>query len=245
MLRHLGCRLPIEFWQLRNAELPETVRPLLRQLDVHCVDAGQIRQQHPIRFLSGWELKPYAILHSGFEQLLYLDADNLPVIDPTYLFDSDEFTRTGGVFWPDYGRIAADRAIWRICGISYRDEPEFESGQMLIDKRRCWKPLQVTMHMNNHSDFYYRYIHGDKDTFHMAWRMLEQSYSMVPHPIHGLSAAMCQHDFAGNRVFQHRNLDKWRLGGGNRRVEGFDHEELCRTFLAELAAHWQINSVGA
>jgi putative mannosyltransferase len=160
------------------------------------------------------------------------------VVDPTFLLDCPQFRETGSVFWPDYGRLEPDRAIWRICGVEYRDEPEFESGQMLIDKRRCWLPLQLTMHLNNHSDFYYRYIHGDKDTFHMAWRMLGQDYEMVPYPIQSLPAAMCQHDFSGRRIFQHRNLDKWRLRGGNRRIEGFALEDLCRGFLAELAAAW-------
>ena len=33
--------------------------------------------------------------------------------------------------------------------------------------------------MNEASDFYYRYIHGDKDTFHLAWRFLGQEYAIA------------------------------------------------------------------
>ena len=67
------------------------------------------------------------------------------------------------------------------------------------------------MHLNEHSDFYYQYVHGDKETFHMAWRMLGQEYAMVPHPLHPLEGTMCQHDFEGRRVFQHRNMLKWSV----------------------------------
>jgi hypothetical protein len=96
--------------------------------------------------------------------------------------------------------------------------------------------MQLTMHLNEHSDFYYNFIHGDKETFHMAWRMLGQEYAMVPWPVHQLHATMCQHDFEGNRLFQHRNLAKWVAPPGeNRRIDGFEREDLCLSFLAELA----------
>lgn len=238
ILRHLGCRLPIELWQLTRCEINDAVRSDLERIGVRCVNAGEVRQRHPVRFLSGWELKSFSILYSSFEQVLYLDADNVPVLDPTFLFDTGPFRDTGAVFWPDYGQLTPDRSIWEICGVPYRDEPEFESGQMLIDKSRCWRALQLTLHMNEHSDFYYRHVHGDKETFHMAWRMLGQDYAMVPHPIVALERAMCQHDFDGRRLFQHRNLAKWSPTGTNLKIEGFRFEDLCLGFVDEFARRW-------
>ena len=130
MLRHLGCALPIELWHLRRSEGDARVSTQLAALNVRCVDAAEVRRRCPARYLGGWELKPYAILHSSFEQVLYLDADNVPVRDPGYLFDARPFDETGAVYWPDYGRLPATADIWRIVGVPYRDEPEFESGQM-------------------------------------------------------------------------------------------------------------------
>jgi hypothetical protein len=235
MLRHLGCELPIELWHLSAAELPPSMREAAERYSVQCIDAGEIRQRHPVRLLNGWELKAYAILHSSFEELLFLDADNVPIRNPEFLFESKPYLQSGAVFWPDLKRLAADRQIWSICRVPYRDEPEFESGQILLDKRRCWKALQLTMHLNEHSDFYYDHIHGDKETFHMAWRMLEQPYAMMPWPVHQLRGVMCQHDFEGRRLFQHRNFYKWVLHGQNPRVPGFEMEDTCREFVRELA----------
>lgn len=236
MLRRLGCRLPIELWHLRETEGDRRLTSALSELGVRCVNAADVRRNHPVRYLGGWELKPYAVLHSGFEQVLYLDADNVPVRDPSPLFGAAAFVENGAVFWPDYGRLGPDASIWRVSGVPYRDEPAFESGQMLVDKRKCWRPLSLTVHMNEHSDFYYRHLHGDKDTFHLAWRMLDQPYGMVPYPIEPLYGTMCQHDFEGRRLFQHRNLPKWRLGGDNASVEGFQFEGECLGYLNELEA---------
>ena len=180
MLRRLGCSLPIEVWHLGPEEIDETMRGLIEPLGV--TDRGCTRgaeRSHPARILNGWEMKPFAVLHSRFEEVLLLDADNVPVIDPTFLFETPEFQKCGAIFWPDYFRLPPDRSIWRIAGVEYRDEAEFESGQIVIDKARCWKALNLTMHLNEYSDFYYDHVHGDKETFHIAWRKLGQEYAMT------------------------------------------------------------------
>jgi hypothetical protein len=235
MLRHVGCALPIELWHVGASEMPRRLRALVEPYGVRCVDAAAVRRRYPVRTLSGWELKPFALLHCAWQEVLLLDADNVAVRDPAYLFHAAPYRKLGAVFWPDFDRLAPDRAIWRICGVDFRDEPEVESGQVLVDKRRCWEPLQLAMHLNEHSDFYYEYVHGDKELFHMAWRMLGREYAMVPHALRPLDRTMCQHDFRGRRVFQHRNLAKWVLGAENPSIPGFRFEDVCREFLDELA----------
>jgi hypothetical protein len=238
MLRHVGCTLPIELWHIGDSEMPNEWRAWVEPHGVRCVDADRVRERHTVRTpggtLTGWPLKPFALLHCSFEEVMGIDADNVAVRDPAYLFDAPEYRAAGAVFWPDFDRLATDRAIWRVCNVPYHDEPEVESGQLLIDKRRCWQPLQLTMHLNEHSDFYYEYVHGDKETFHMAWRMLGQIFAMAPHPLQPLDGTMCQHDFHGRRLFQHRNMLKWKPPGENPRVKGFDFEEECLNFLDEL-----------
>lgn len=238
MLRRLGCELPIQLWHLGEKEIDDSIRLIFHPLGVECVDGHLVRHRHPVRILNGWELKPFAIIHSPFKEVLYLDADNVPVENPEYLFETPEFLDTGAVFWPDFGRLASDRAIWRLCGVEYRDEPEFESGQILVDKERCWRALQLTMWYNEYSDYFYKHMHGDKETFHMAWRKLGQAYSMPSKRIRRLVATMCQHDFKGRRVFQHRNLDKWSLFRRNRCVRGFAYEAECLEYLEALRRLW-------
>ena len=239
MLRHLGCGLPIQLWYLGPGELSARMKDLVHPLQVECVDALKVRRLHPARILHGWELKPYAILHSRFEQILLLDADNVPVRNPEYLFDAPGFHATGAVFWPDYGRCKKADPIWRSCGIMKPKEPEFESGQILVDKRRCWNALSLAMWFNEHSDFYYRYLHGDKDTFCLGFRMLGMAYSLIEKPVASLDGIMCQHDFQGRLVFQHRNSHKWSLNKPNKSIPGFLYEHQCKGFLSELRKIWK------
>ena len=63
-----------------------------------------------------WELKPYAILHSPFEEVLALDAGTVVSTDPTSLFGAAEYRREGAVFWPDSGCLPAGHSIWTFAG---------------------------------------------------------------------------------------------------------------------------------
>ena len=246
LLRHVGCNLPIELWLTSFSELDDSLRRLVEPYGVRCVDANALRLRYPVRSgLTGWELKPYALLHCAFREALLLDADNVPVRDPGFLFDAPQYRAAGAAFWPDSGPLEPDNPIWEICNVPYREEPSFESGQVLIDKQRCWRALQLTMHLNDHSDFYYRHLYGDKDTFHFAWRMLGQEYAMVPHPLHKLWRCMCQHDFDGRRLFQHRHRAKWHASAANPHIEGFELEDVCLSALEELSRHWRASPARA
>jgi ADP-heptose:LPS heptosyltransferase len=240
ILRRLGCRLPIQVWHLGKEEMNEPMKALLAPLGVECVDACKVRRRFPVRFLSGWALKPYAIIHSPFRQVLLLDADNVPVINPEFLFDTPQFRKSGAVFWPDYQPRPRQQALaaWRSCGLRPPREPEFESGQIILDKQRSWQALSLCMWFNENSDFYCQYLTGDKETFHLAFRKLGTNYCLVPKPIYTLEATMCQHDFQGRRIFQHRNLDKWDLFLRNKRIKDFWFEHECRNDVARLRHVW-------
>lgn len=240
MLRHLGCRLPIELWYLGPFEMSAPMQKLVEPLGVTCVDAHAVRAQHPVERLNGWELKPYSILHSCFEEVLFLDADNVPVVDPARFFDCEPYRQAGALFWPDFHPLDRRNPIWTATEVEYLYEPSFESGAIVVDKRRCWAELQLTMHYNEHSDFYYRHVGGDKDTFHLAWRRLERPYAMIPYHVQALGDyVMNQHDFNGHVAFHHRNNAKWTLElAANRCIGGFFEEERCLGYIADLASRW-------
>ena len=236
--QHLGCTLPIEVWHLGPQEMGPAMRGLLEELGAEPVDAFEVAKRHPVERLGGWELKPYAVMHSPFREVLLLDADNVPVRDPGFLFDRSEYRDTGALFWPDIARLSPDNEIWAISGLGYRDTASVESGQMVIDKFRCWRALSLTHWINQHSDVFYRFLHGDKDTFLIAWLMLDRPYHLIRHRSRLLEATMCQRDPDGVVLFQHRNGAKWILDGTNPRIDGFRLEAECRALLAELAALW-------
>jgi hypothetical protein len=246
MLRQLGCTLPVELWYRGPAEMNAAMIALVREMNVECVDAYAVSKEQPFRRLDSWELKPFAIAHSRFAEVLYLDADNVPVQNLDALFEWEAYRETGAVFWPDRYTGTNDaqewlkRSAWNICGVPYRREPEIEAGQLLINKRRCWQPLMLTLHINENSDFYYAHFYGDKDTFRLAWHRLGRPYALVPYPVRNLgsSDAMVQHDLDGRVLFQHRNGDKWSVTKQPKRLRGFVGAEACAGLLAQLGKRW-------
>lgn len=219
VLRRQGCTLPIEFWHLGHEELDSEMADVAGHLGIVCRDASAVASRP--RRLKGWELKPFAVMNSAFEQALFLDADNLPLRNPEYLFDDPRISRLGAIFWPDLPqdiqpRIWIPDLAWDIAGIADRQGPAFESGQFLIDKSQCWEELNLAMYLNEHSDFWYRYLHGDKDTFKLAWHKLRREFAMTSTPAGWRWPAILQHDLDGQLLFAHACQGKAQLINGER-----------------------------
>ncbi len=211
-LRHVGCTLPIQVWYLgRNDEMPERRQKLLAPYQVECIDADRVRRCHPARRLDGWELKVFATLHCPFEELLFLDADSYPCRNPEFLFEQKDYQARGAIFWPDMISID-DRLKWSAFGLADpRRLGSVESGQFVIDKRLSWRPLNLAWFYNDHSDYYYRYCHGDKHTFEAAWVRCAQPYVMWQPKAPWIGVAMVQSGPDRVPLFVHRCRDKFRL----------------------------------
>ena len=107
--RHLGCTLPIEVWYLGASEMGPPMRALLESLDAEPVDAFEVAKIHPTSRFDGWELKSYALLHCRFSEVMLIDADNVPVADPAFLFEWPEFRGDRGGLLAGPGRASAGR----------------------------------------------------------------------------------------------------------------------------------------
>jgi hypothetical protein len=187
-IRHVGCALPIQVWYLGEGEYDERYDRLLAPLGVQLVDADQARATHGCRTWGGWVTKTFAVIHSPFREVLYLDADSYPVRNPSFLFDDPQYLDTGAVFWPD----AAGAREWvdpAAFGIQDPGWPPHETGQYLIDKPRVWEPLRLAHWYCEHSDYYfYRRAghqhgtgYGDTEIFWAAFAKLNRSCTMYHH----------------------------------------------------------------
>jgi ADP-heptose:LPS heptosyltransferase len=234
----LDCTLPIEVWYCGPGDMSPQMIDLLQSLDVRCVDALQACDPRPTRYPNGMELKFYALTFSRFKDMIYLDADNVMAVDPSSLLSSKEYEQTGALFWPGGARLRPDNPIWQICGIPHRDEPIPQGGEMVIDKERCWRALQLALYFNERSEFYYGYTVTEEPIFHLAWRILGQPYVMVPDQLIDVEGTYFQHDLQGRVLFQHRMVAKWHAWGENKRIPGFAHEEECLAFLRQLRERW-------
>jgi hypothetical protein len=234
----LGCSLPIQIWHFGGEELSSVMRKLLMALDVELVDATAVLPQFPADIQDGWQLKPYAILHSRFSEVLFLDADQVPVRDPICAFDMPEYRKLGAVFWPDIVDLRSDNPIWKLVGLPGQSCVSWDSGQILIDKARHWASLQTALYLNEQADVVYRMIYGDKDTFLIAWQVTGASAAVVPHRPFNDYRVLVQRDFAGAPLFQHRTGAKWTYHVSQYKLAGFAHMDACLGFLGDLRKAW-------
>ena len=241
LLRHLGCNLQIELWHLGQRECPPEFKTLVEVHGVRTVNAFRVRDLYPHPRLKGWPLKPYSILHSKFREVLFLDADIVPVRDPTFLFVTEQFKKAGHIFWPEpeHFQTAHNSLAWRVFGVPPQPGPDQESGQILIDKSRCWNEISLCNWYNENSHFFYKYIYGDKDTFRFAWQKLRREIEWVPSfPGLDIPFTAVQNDFDGQPLFQHRYFQKWSLYGENATHPAFAHAARCISFVRELRSKW-------
>lgn len=165
MLRSVGCNLPVQVWYRGEAEPvnPEQVKTLG---DVELIDTVAHAVEHGgARILGGWESKLWALVHCGFERVLYLDADAYVVANPCYLFNELK-TQEPFQFWREneLNHIKWEK-VWK-AGANGVDQ--IQGGHLLIDIPRSWKLLCIAHWMNQHSDFYYKHMFGDQDVWRVA-----------------------------------------------------------------------------
>eukprot|EP00873_Tetraselmis_striata_P020600 jgi/Tetstr1/440864/TSEL_029137.t1 len=108
---------------------------------------------------------------------LTLVLRQLPVRDPTYLFDSHEFLEAGTIFWPDFWNpgnsifgVTRHSHVWELLGVPFVDMFEQESGQLLVNRARHVAPLHLMMYYAKPDKLLWRWklVWGDKDLFRLA-----------------------------------------------------------------------------
>ncbi|KAK1624227.1 family 71 glycosyltransferase [Colletotrichum phormii] len=167
-----------------------------------------------------YQLKTAALLNSRWAEPLLLDSDNIPMIDPSILYDSIQYREYHSVFWPDIARTRPQNPAWAIFDTPCRmAEHEQESGQLLVDKQRFWYHLQLASWLNNEQGKYYNEILlGDKDMFRFAWHALRTMFGKPKKWVTSVGTEndgfYCGHSFAqhhpddGRVAFLHGGLVK-------------------------------------
>lgn len=230
--------LPIEIWHLGPVEMPEFLARVFADMECIVKDALSVSQTENHKIRDGWQLKVFALKHSSFEQVVLLDADQVPLRDPAVLFDWPEYRDTGAVFWPDVIDIAADNPIWNMVGLQQGQVRSWESGQMCLNKKMHWKTICLVLAINERAETFYRFVYGDKDTFLIAWKLTSSSFALVPHLPFQAERYLVQRDFEGNPVFQHHTNCKWAVTQSNENLEGLKLFAECQGFLDDLAGIW-------
>lgn len=267
-LRRLGCALPIEVWHLGAVEFDDRMASILKELGgIEIVD-GKTRLPRAPRSWGGWEAKAWAIQHSSFREVLFLDSDIMPAGDPSYLFDDEAFRKAGAIAWPNYDHAVSYEATaeaFEICGlpvpgrqkkIEHQAKPTdyrpWETGQLLVDTNRCWKALEIAKVLSDYSDFFYPpndtnmnwHSFGDTATFPFGFWMTGTEYRMPDRDCEMFGdprgGGLNQYDMQGRLAWQHRCRPKFKIRiTGQNPVSGLALPDLFNESIEVLKAKWR------
>ena len=192
-LRNRGCALPVEiFYTGKSKMVANRVQERLKSLSPETVLIDMLRMpgMDSNMELDGRQMQAFAILHSSFVEVVWMDRRIHPMHDVRGVFDDESYLEHGSLFWQDLvtdpHRLKLSWSEQYVIEMGIEDmgmaEREFEAGMLVVDKERCWVALQVVVYMSRE---YAHFDHFDGmtnvDSWRLAFKMLGARHGLVSH----------------------------------------------------------------
>lgn len=222
MLRRTGSNLPMEVFLSDESEYEHYICDVvLPPLNARCMVLSHVLDAVPGTWkIEKYQFKPFAMLFSSFEEILFLDADAFPLMKPEALFTSEPYRSKKMVTWPDFWSSTVSPIYYEITSqpvppINVRQSTE--SGEILISKKTHLMTLLLCTYYNFWGPtHYYRLFsqgasgEGDKETFVAAAMAVEEPFYQVSEPICAIGHRI-QDGMAGSAMVQADPIDDYAL----------------------------------
>lgn len=203
-----SCDLPIELFYADADELTSEQIHTLSGFGVKCINV-----QSFLAFdgydARNFSIKAVALYLSSFEEVIWMDADIIPLKNMDELFDIPSYKRDGHFFFEDifsYGKnenamTQSTRKLFERFGVMMPNgTPETDSGLFLVHKGTVPANfVAINLVLNMQHKVLYKHVYGDKELYR-------------------LSMALCDHTFTTNDVFPRiigKLFEKEKLMCGN------------------------------
>ena len=186
--------IPIEVFYLGDQDLSEANRNFLNEIPFTTTrDITKIFNNDILK-LSGWAIKPFALLASSFRHAMLIDADVVFLQNPEVLFYSQLYAKNHALFFHDRSLFShQDSTInWfkdlipsdklnrtqHLRVFNKKSAHEQESGVVLVDKKKNTHGLLASCTLNTGSirSKSYDFVFGDKETFWLGFETVSASY---------------------------------------------------------------------
>ncbi|KAE8145863.1 mannosyltransferase putative-domain-containing protein [Aspergillus avenaceus] len=232
MLRKTGSELPVEVFLADEDEYEDYICDVvLPSLNARCIVLSHVLDAVPkVMDIKKYQFKLFAMMFSSFEEILFLDADAFPLLDPEVLFMNEPFTSKKMVTWPDFWATTISSYYYEISSQTVPSNAirqSSESGEVMLSKKSHLKTLLLSVYYNFWGpDYYYALLsqgaagEGDKETFVAAALAVGEPYYQVSEPIcaigHGTKGGL-----AGSAMVQFDPIEDFALTQkGQWRVHG-------------------------
>lgn len=216
MLRETGSHLPIEVflsnWSEWDPVICSKIFPVLNAKCVVLQDVFDYDKKTRHSDLGRYQYKIMAILFSSFEDVLFLDSDCFPLHNPDQLFETEPFSSTGLVLWPDFWYPSESPLFFEIASIQepkIYQRPSTEAGEILYSKRDHEIGLLLAAYYNYYGPQFYYPLQsqggpgeGDKETFLWSSIVLGLPYYTVNTAVRALGYKTKDGEWRGSAMAQ-------------------------------------------
>lgn len=118
MLRRTGSVLPVQvYMRSRDVYEGDVCERILPGLNATCWLMSEVLDRGTQKIeLADEQLRAFAMVFSGFDQVVWMDADTIAVEMPERLLEGEPFVERGFVSWPDYVRFTSlsTEEVWKL-----------------------------------------------------------------------------------------------------------------------------------
>jgi alpha 1,2-mannosyltransferase len=232
-LRLTGSTLPVEIFVADAKEYePALCEDYLPKYGARCqIIADYFQSETSQEFkVTHYQLKALAIFFSSFSEVLYLDSDSIPLVDPAGFFTSEPYTSSGLVIWPDFWISTESPLFYDIAGFpnfpSDLPRSSSEAGQLMIDKKTHIKTLLLAIYYNIYGPSHFYPLlsqgvlgQGDKETFMAAAIVLKDPYYRVKTDVKSVGRHTGR-EWKGSGMVQHNPVHDFRYTEMNEEMSG-------------------------
>lgn len=230
MLRRTGSTLPMEVFLADEDEYEDYICDVvLPTLNARCIVLSRILVAAPAQ-VEKYQFKPFAMLFSSFEEILFLDADAFPLEKPENIFRSNVFRTEGMLTWPDFWGSSVSPIFYDIANTPVPPmdlRQSTESGEVFLSKKTHLRTLLLATYYNYWGPTHYYPLlsqgaagEGDKETFIAAATAVNEPFYQVSEPICALGHRT-EGGLAGSAMAQFNPIQdyaltrqgKWRVRG--------------------------------
>jgi alpha 1,2-mannosyltransferase len=216
MLRETGSTLPVEVFLASqdewDSQICDNVFPTLTARCVVLEDIVSSSAHAQTLQIDKYQYKVMSIVFSSFDEVLFLDADAFPIHDPNLYFDTQPFTSTGMIRWPDFWFPSESPLFFEIAGLSVPtlwSKSATESGELYYAKKKHTNSLLLALYYNYYGpNFYYPLQsqgapgEGDKETFLWAAEVFGELFYTVKKGVQAVGYNTAAGDWRGSAMAQ-------------------------------------------
>ncbi|CCH42593.1 Alpha-1,2-mannosyltransferase [Wickerhamomyces ciferrii] len=127
-LRASGSVLPVEIIIPKHLEFDiELCNYIFPKLNAKCLIMEDFIGKSTKKKIDKYQLKSIAMLISSFQNILFLDGDNMIVENPDYLFFNEPFKSYGLITWPDLWRRSTSPFWYSIANIDVNENKKIRN----------------------------------------------------------------------------------------------------------------------